>query len=140
MADIETAIQTASSDRTATNYAVGVLRKSQDQQRLVGQMAVRLVDQSGQTAGPEVVKADGALDATLAQREQDQASHRQGKAAVLRRRVLVEGAGLGQATGCLRQLAQAHLCGAKGGGQIPTVQKRLGRFIQSTGRLLLDAD
>ena len=58
MADIETAIQTATSDRNANNYAVGVLRKSQDQQRLVGEMAVRLIDQSGQIAGPQMTKTD----------------------------------------------------------------------------------
>jgi len=45
--DTETAIQNASTERTATNYNVGILKKAQNNQRLEGEMAVRLIDSSG---------------------------------------------------------------------------------------------
>ena len=52
--DTETAIQNASADRTETNYNVGVLKKAQNETKLEGQMAVRLIDQSG----PQMIKTD----------------------------------------------------------------------------------
>lgn len=52
--DTETAIQTASADATANTYNVGVLKKAQGVTKLEGQMAVRLIDQSG----PQMIKTD----------------------------------------------------------------------------------
>jgi hypothetical protein len=56
--DTETAIQNASAERTATNYNVGILKKAQNQQRLEGEMAVKLIDASG----PQMIKTpDGHI-------------------------------------------------------------------------------
>lgn len=60
--DIDSAIQNAAADRTANSYGVGVLKKAQNEQRLVGELAVRLIDQSGQVAAPQMTKtADGHI-------------------------------------------------------------------------------
>ncbi|HVR64870.1 MAG TPA: hypothetical protein VMU50_23390 [Polyangia bacterium] len=52
--DTETAIQNAATEGTTTNYNVGILKKAQNNQRLEGQLAVRLIDQSG----PQMTKTE----------------------------------------------------------------------------------
>lgn len=54
MADTESAIQTLSADKLDNNYNVGMLKKAQNEQRLQGQLAVRLIDQSG----PQMTKTE----------------------------------------------------------------------------------